>query len=423
MQHFFSYYPDNQSVTVPAANAVGLFGPLALPNVDREKVLDEAFENPINSKPLHTIVGAEDQVLIVLDDALEPTPAVFPFYHVIQELHKAGVKDSNISILIANNGHRANTGAEIDRKIGAEMHKKYRVAQSRGDAREQHSFGTAHTALGTLSVLADIHLRDATCIVSVSGVFPNRFKGFTGSGSVIFPGLTHEQTSGPMYLNSAKESTDSILGRSGTTVRTVIAELIKYIPSFKFAVDTVVDRTDHIVGCVTGDPLSAFNVSIDLAKRIFEVDLPEKADIIVTDSHPFDRNLLQAMHACYATLPLLKPQGEIIVVSPLLEALPHSQHELGKQLSQTRTHLIEESKKSMANHPRNAADLIAIAEVFERTSLVTFVTHGHGKADAEVFGFGVDASVQHALNAAIARKGANARIAIIQHGGLVFAHS
>ncbi len=423
MQHFFSYYSDNQSVTVPKQNAIGLFGPLSLPHVDREQVLNDAFAEPVNSLPLHSIVSSEDRVLIVVDDALEPTPVVFPFYHVIQELHKGGVKDANISVLIANSSRRVNTSVEIDRKIGAEMHKKYRVAQSHADGRDQHSFGSAHTSLGSMNVQADIHLRDATCIVSVSGVYPHRFKGFTGSGSVIFPGLTNEHTSGAMYLHSAKESTDTILGHSGTMARTVIAELIKHVPSFKFAVDTVVDRTGHIVGCVTGDPVSALNVSVDLAKRVFEIELPEKADIILTDSHPFDHNLLQAMHACYATLPLLKPNGEIIVVSPILEPLPHSQNVLGAQLVQSRNHLIEESKKSLANHPRNAADLIAIAEVLERTSLVTFVTHGAGKADAQAFGFGVRTSVQQAFDEALQRKGTAARVAIIQHGGLIFAHT
>src|SRR5690348_3726438 len=107
-----------------------MYGPLEAPHTDREAILRDAFANPVNSPKLSELATPEDRVLIVIDDALEPTPTVFPFYYVTHELHAAGVPDGNITVLLANATHRASSNAEVDRKIGAEMRRKYSVFQS-----------------------------------------------------------------------------------------------------------------------------------------------------------------------------------------------------------------------------------------------------------------------------------------------------
>jgi len=299
------------------------------------------------------------------------------------------------------------------------MHKKYRVLQTHGEPREQHVYGTAHTSIGNLGVTADGRLKDATFIITIAGTYPNRFKGFTGSGSTIFPGLSSEHTMASLYLRSAEKPVEEVLGKIDTEARGVIDELVKYLPSYKFSIDVILDRKLQIAACVAGNPHSTYAVSADSAKRISEIELPEKADIIVLDSHPFDHNLFQAMHAVYAALPMLNPRGEIIIVSLLSEAFPGAIHAMGSHMTETRNHIIEHAHRGELNsHPKAAAELIAMAEVFERASLVTFVTHGAGRVDAMKFGFGVRANVQEALNESLTRKGAGAKVAVITHGGL-----
>jgi nickel-dependent lactate racemase len=420
MQHFFSYYPDNQSLTVPDANAIGLFGPLALSAIDREAVLNEAFANPVNSPQLSKVATAEDRVLIVVDDILEPTPVVFPFFHVIAELHKAGVKDTNIQILISNGASRPSTSEEIDRKIGAEMHKKYRVLQTHGDVKEEHTFGTANTPTGPVAVVGNAALKDASLVVAISGTYPDRFLGFSGSGSVLFPGTSGERATASLVLHAASEPSEKVYGVMETESREFLKHLISFVPAFKFSVDVVLDRKLQIAGCVTGEPVSAYHVAADVAKRICEVEVSEKADIVVLDSHPFDRNLFHAMRPAYAALPMLKSRSaELIIVSPLAEALPANLAALAIHATETRRTIIEASHKApLMHHPMWAAEMIAMAEVLERTSLVTIVTHGPGKADATKFGFGVRANIQEALSDSLSRMGASARVAVVTHGGL-----
>lgn len=421
MRYYYTYYPTVREVEIPDANLIGVYGPLEAPHSDREQILRDAFASPINTPRLSALATPEDRVLIVLDDVLEPTPTVFPFYHVIQELHTAGVPDSHISVLLANGTHRASSSEEVDRKIGAEMHRKYAVFQSALNQREDsfHTFGTAHTPTGPIKVTADKRLRDASLIVGIGGSYPNRFKGFTGGGTLVFPGLGNDDLIGEVYLAGASVPGTEVLGRRENPGRSLIWELLPFVPAFKFCVDLVVDRTLNIMACVTGAPASVYRVSADVAARMFDFPIPEPADIVMIDSHPLDSNMFQAAHALYAALGILKQGGEIIVVSPLLESVSQLSATLAKHLSQSRDAILHSSRKdALSRHPAAGAQLAAIREVMDRVSKITFVTHGPGMDDPKSFGFDQTDRAQAALDAALSRKGHGARVALITHGGM-----
>jgi nickel-dependent lactate racemase len=420
MHYYYTYYPKVREIEIPDANLIGVYGPLETPHLDREKILREAFERPVNSQRISELATADDRVLIVLDDALEPTPTVFPFYHVVQELHAAGVKDSSITVLIANAGHRASSNAEVDRKIGAEMRRRFKVFQSALNEREDsfHTFGTAHTEFGPVAVTADARLRDASLIIGIGGTYPNRFKGFSGGGSLVFPGLGNEDLIAEVYLQGVQQSAEEALGAVETPARRLIRELLPFVPAFKFCVDVIIDRSLGISACVTGSPGSVYRVSADVAARVSNFNVPERADIVMIDSHPFDTNIMQASHALYAALGILKEGGEIIVVSPLLEAINPMWTNLATHLSDSKEILIKSTRTgALSNHPHAGVQLAALREVKDRSSRVTFVSHGAGMADPAKFGFEQTDHAQDALNAALKRH-ANARVALITHGGL-----
>ncbi len=421
MLYYYTYYPKVREINIPDANVIGMYGPLETSHADREAVLREAFANPVNSPKLSELAAPEDRVLVVLDDALEPTPTVFPFYYVAHELHAAGVPDQNVTVLLANPAHRASSNSEVERKIGAEMRRKYEVFQSALNTHTDdfHTFGTAHTDAGPITVTADARLRDASLIIGIGGTYPSRFKGFTGGGSLVFPGLGNEDTIGEIYLAGASRPASEILGKPENPGRTLIRQLLPFTPAFKFCVDLVVDRTLNITSCVTGAPSSVYRVSADVATRMFNFTVPELADIVVIDSHPLDTNMFQAAHALYAALGILKQGGEIILVSPLLEAVSQLSGTLAAHLSESRQAILHSSDTGdLSHHPATGAQLAAIREVAERASRITVVTHGPGIDDPAKFGFQQSDHAQAALDSAFGRLGRNARVALITHGGM-----
>lgn len=422
MRYYYSYYPKFREIEIPDANLIGAYGPLEAPHSDREKIIEDGFGRPVNSPLLEELAQPDDKVLIVLDDALEPTPTVFPFYHVIQRLHKAGVPDKNITVLIANATHRASTNDEVDRKLGAEMRTKYPVYQSALNERADsyHSLGSVHSEAGPISVSADRRLMDASLIVGIGGTYPSRFKGYTGGGSLIFPGVANAATMGEVYLESAELASEQVLGHAENPARQLIRKLLEFVPAFKFCIDLGVDRTGTIISCVTGAPPSVYRVSADVAERMCTFTVPEKADIVVIDSHPFDTNIFQASRALYAALGVLKEKGEIVLVSPLYEALrPHSTEMAKNNLADTKEEIIAKSRKGdLSHYPASGAQLAALREVLDRTSHVTVVTTGPSENDPKTLWFYRSSNAQSAIDAALERKGKDASVLLIKHGGL-----
>jgi nickel-dependent lactate racemase len=422
MTYYYTYYPNVPSLTVPDANLIGVYGPIDHPPVDRDHLLREAFDHPVNSEPLHKVLTPEDRVLIILDDALEPTPTVFPFYYIVSELHKAGVKDSHVTILIANAGHRTNTTNEVDRKIGSEMHRRFKVYQSAFNERDEawHVFGSIQHDAGSLAVTADARLTDATFIIGIAGTYPNRFKGYSGGKSLLFPGLGDADVMRAVYLTGAEEPADAVYGGIKTPARALIRRLAEFVPAYKFCVELAIDRTLQMTSCITGDPQSTFAVSADAARRYYTANIPERADIVVVDSHPFDHNLFQAAHALFSAMCAVKDGGEIILVSPLIEELSGPVVTHATDLAEGREKLLGFSRQGyLSGKGALGPMLAALAEVKERTSQVTIVPYGNGAVDVERFGFTRAADVQSAFNATMERQGANARVTVIGHASLV----
>ncbi len=75
----------------------------------------------------------------------------------------------------------------------------------------------------------------------------------------------------------------------------MIHELLNFVPAFKFCIDLVIDRTLAMTACVTGAPSSVYRVSADVASQMYRFSVPERADIVMIDSHPFDTNILPGL--------------------------------------------------------------------------------------------------------------------------------
>ena len=222
-----------------------------------------------------------------------------------------------------------------------------------------------------------------------------------------------------IYLTTAGLPASSVLGQVGNPARSMVLELLHFVPAFKFCVDLVIDRTLATTACVTGAPTSVYRVSADVAAQMYDFAVPERADIVMIDSHPFDTNVFHAAHALYAALGILKKGGEIVIVSPLIEAVSPLMGTLVKYLTESRETILQMCNKGeLSRHPVLGAQLVAMREVLDRSSRVTFVTNGSGMQDPAKFGFHQSNNAQDALNAALGRMGASARVALINHGGL-----
>ncbi|MBC7262700.1 MAG: DUF2088 domain-containing protein, partial [Chloroflexi bacterium] len=87
-----------------------------LPNA--EKAFHAACHNPIASKPLREVIRPEDRVVIVTSDGTRPVPNRQLIPWLLQELP---VPPEQVTVLLGNGSHRANTPAEIEAMFGQDV--------------------------------------------------------------------------------------------------------------------------------------------------------------------------------------------------------------------------------------------------------------------------------------------------------------
>src|SRR5205807_8504261 len=83
-----------------------------------------------------------------------------------------------------------------------------------------------------------------------------------------------------------------------------------------YIVNVVSDAASRIVGCFTGDMVAAHRAGCKLSHPVHAVHLPGRADIVLTDAHPADRDFWQSAKGMYSGTMAVRTGGSLINVAP-----------------------------------------------------------------------------------------------------------
>ena len=317
------YGREMVEVRIPRANLVGVYSPRdfkPVANVKDEIV--RAINNPIASKPLRQLVKGAGKVVILADDntRLTPTDKIIPV--LLDEMNAAGVKDEQITVIIALGTHRFMTEPEILEKFGAEVVK--RVTIKNHDYKNPAALiDLGKTSNGT-SVWINREVYEADFKIGVGSIVPHHIPGFAGGAKIVQPGISGEDTTAETHLLSVR-APRSYLGVESNPVREELNKIARQI-GMDTIVNTVLNRQGEVVGAFFGDTVEAFNQGVKLSKEVYAVEIPEEADIVISSSHPCDLEFWQAHKTQYPSDLAVKAGGTIIIATPCYEgvAVTHS---------------------------------------------------------------------------------------------------
>ena len=178
--------------------------------------------------------------------------------------------------------------------------------------------------------------------------------------------------------------------------------------------NTVLNRHGEVVEAFFGDVEQAFRVGVKRAAQVYEVAIPEEADIVLSSSHPCDIEFWQAHKTLYPSDLAVKAGGIVIIVTPCYEGVAKTHCDILDVTSHSSEHIRNMVSAKQLHDEVAAALAIAWAQVKERES-VFIVSDGICAEEAAKLGFRHFASAQAALEAAVAEKGLQARITVLTH--------
>ncbi len=405
------YGNEMVDVKIPGANLIGVYSPrdvTPVANVKNEMV--RAINNPIASKPLKQLVKGAAKVVILADDntRLTPTDKIIPV--LLDEMNAAGVKDEQITVIIALGTHRFMTEPEILEKFGEAVVK--RVAIKNHDYKNPAALiDLGKTPNGT-SVWINREVYEADFKIGVGSIVPHHIPGFAGGAKIVQPGISGEDTTAETHLLSVR-APRSYLGVESNPVREELNKIARQI-GMNTILNTVLNRQGEVGGAFFGDTVEAFNQGVKLSKEVYAVEIPEEADIVISSSHPCDLEFWQAHKTQYPSDLAVKAGGTIIIVTPCYEGVAVTHSDI-LEITHYSAEQLRKKVEAKEVHDEVAAALaIAWAQVKERES-VFLVSQGIGPENSRKLGFTYFGSVQAAFDAAFAKHGGKARVTVLTH--------
>lgn len=379
------------------------------PAGDEASVLGRALDSPIRSDSLERIVGKDDTVAIVTSDVTRPMPSARVLPSVLDRVARAGVPPANVTIVFALGNHRRQTEAEMRKLVGDAVFESYRCVDSASS--QFVSLGT--TTRGTpVDICAPVARADKR--ICLGNIEFHYFAGYSGGMKAIMPGVSTREAIQRNHRDMVRA--EACAGRlTGNPVREDIEEVAGLCP-VHFIVNVVLGEDKKILGAFAGHPVDAHRACCAFLDSLYKVRVERPADVVLVSAggFPKDINLYQAQKALDNAKQAVADGGTIILVAQCAEGLGDETF--------TRWMMEADSPKALITRIHETFELgghkaAAIAMVRERVgiSLVSGLEPGLvRKCFMEGF-----ASVQEALDAALAKKGKGARVCVIPYGGSV----
>jgi len=316
-----AYGKTGLEIDLPDDLNVSIVEPIYVPGlIDPITALQEAFREPINSKPLHRLVKTTDQVGIVFSDITRPTPNSVIIPAVLGELDY--VPKENITLFNALGTHRPNTEAELRDLLGSGVVDKLRIVQNDAfNPSAQVNLGTSNHGH---AIWINREFIESDVKILTGFIEPHFFAGFSGGGKAIMPGMAGQQT--VLGNHSAKMIGDP-KANWGITLGNPIWEEIDEVAhkvGCDFLVNVTLNRDSQITGVFVGDMDAAHEAGTNFVRETAMVPVPHSFDIVITSNsgYPLDLNLYQSVKGMSAGAQIVREGGAIIVAADCWDGIP-----------------------------------------------------------------------------------------------------
>jgi lactate racemase len=399
---------------IPAENLMGIFQPTHIEtDLGAKDIVANALANPVGSPRLSEMAAPGQRVTILVDDYTRMTPAAIIVPQILDELFAAGVSKADIRMLISLGTHRPMTEAEMVKKLGADIVRKYKVANHTwSDRSKLVSYG--RTSLG-IDVEVNRIVQETDLLIGTGHIVPHRVAGYSGGAKIVQPGICGAVTTGQTHWLSALRSGKEILGVADNPVRDAIDSVAEQV-GLKFIVNAIQDAEARVVGAVSGSPIPAHKAGCLASERVFAATMPDEADIVVIESYPSDFDLWQAAKAIYASELALKPGGTIVLLAHCPEGVA-GQHGEVQRLGYLGVNRVKEMVDSGELTDLTAAAHIAhVGRPTQDIGRCIMVSQCLSPEEVRHINFDWAVSPDQALQMAFDRNGRNASVAVLKHG-------
>ncbi len=302
-------------IDLPAEWQVTRLEPSPLPGVSN--VLEEArrsLASPVSMPPLTHLAKPGMKIVLVVDDGSRPTPVDKILPAVVEELKRAEVNLSQVTVVPALGVHRPMSAEELSQRLGGDWLSQMNWESVDCDDPERLvNLGTS--SRGT-PVLLNKTVAEADLVICMGCIEPHIIASFGGGYKNLFPGVAARQTIAYNHALNCTPNTFNMVGQpiERNPMRMDLEECGRMLKPAVFIVNAILNSALEVVQIVSGDPIGAHRAGVGVSASIYGVPVAAPADVIITDSHPMDQDLRQGVKALANTIRAVKPGGVMLTL-------------------------------------------------------------------------------------------------------------
>lgn len=413
------YGQEGLELEVPeTSNFVGVLYPQeALVLTDPHEAVTQALLQPIASPPLAELAQGKADAVIVISDITRPVPNALLLPLIIQQLEKAGIPSSKITILIATGIHRPNEGQELERLVGKEIASSYRIinhfSKNQDDMVLVGEIGDGVPALVNKNYLA------ADLKILTGFIEPHMWAGFSGGRKSILPGISSVKTlefmHGPEMVAHPQTRYGVLEGNPFHEAGLAIMQQA----GADFIVNVTLDTEKKLTGVFAGHPVKAHLEGVEFLSRHCVRTLDKPLDFVVTTNAgaPLDCNFYQTAKGISGVAGATREGGVILIASECIEGFGSDEYREVFEHATTPQAFIEKVMKKEFFLP----DQWCAQETYQVMLKNEIWVHTQGIDDETLkrFHFQPAPKISDAISLLLDRFGQDARWAVVPDGPLL----
>ncbi|MBS7614711.1 nickel-dependent lactate racemase [Candidatus Bathyarchaeota archaeon] len=279
--------------------------------------IDSSLANPIGTKRLVEIVKPESKVALVLKDSDTSTNQMM-VSSLLNELGSAGVKDENVTVILAYDPFRDFPAWQQMPTLGEGLSSRVKIISHNPEKTERTQLG--RTSRGT-DVFVNKVFAEADVKIVAGVVEPHPFVGYSGGINLVLPGLSSLET----VRSSFVFALDSKADRGTVGGNPVYEEAVEAarLARVDFSLNIVRNGGFEVVKAFAGNIEDSFREAVNLADTICRVPVENRADVVFLSpgGFPFDASFFEACRCLDVVLNLCKRGKPAVLVAECIYGL------------------------------------------------------------------------------------------------------
>ena len=281
-----------------------------------------AFSEPVGSDTLHNAARGCQNVCILICDITRPVPNSIILPTLIRELMKAGITARNITVLVATGLHLPNEGKELEELVGDPWVLDTVRVENHFALNDQDHVDLGKSCCG-VPIRLDRRFVDADLKIVTGLVEPHFMAGYSGGRKVITPGVAHRETIGRFHSAGFLEhprAANCVL--EGNPLHALQLEILEKL-SPVLAINTVIDDQRRLSFVNFGDIQQSHLAAVTYIEKYAVIHIEEKFSTVLTSAggYPLDKTYYQTVKGMVGAMDILKPGGNLIIVSECSEGM------------------------------------------------------------------------------------------------------